>query len=161
VQFSISIVVLLATIVVWQQLNLMENKDLGYNTNNLLSIDNVSWDGKGDAFKGELLQIPGVVRASATLWLPTQGGGYMTREIEDPINSKQRIKVWYIAGDVDLPETMGLKLVKGRMFSNQFSTDALNADSLQKVSLRSLSRRPCCKAPWLPPPRQRLWASTN
>jgi putative ABC transport system permease protein len=140
VQFSISIVVLLATIVVWQQLNLMENKDLGYNTNNLLAIDNVSWDGKGDAFKGELLRIPGVVRASATLWVPTQGGGYMQREIEDPANSKQRIKVWYIAGDVDLPETMGLKLVKGRMFSHQFSSDALNADSLQEVSFEKFEQ---------------------
>jgi putative ABC transport system permease protein len=32
---------------------------------------------------------------------------------------------------VDLPATLGLKLVKGRMFSNRFA-DALNADSLQK-----------------------------
>ncbi|MEO6284421.1 MAG: permease prefix domain 2-containing transporter [Dyadobacter sp.] len=140
VQFSISIVVLLATIVVWQQLNLMENKDLGYNTNNLLAIDNVSWDGKGDAFKGELLQIPGVVRASATLWLPTQGGGYMTREVEDPTRPEHRIKVWYIAGDVDLPATMGLKLIKGRMFSHQFSSDALNADSLQEESFEKFEQ---------------------
>jgi putative ABC transport system permease protein len=140
VQFAISIVILLATIVVWQQLNLMKNKDLGYNKNNLLSIGNVSWDGKSDAFKSELLRTPGIVHASITQWLPTQGGGYMTREVPDPANSANRIKIWYIAGDVDLPETMGLKLIKGRNFSNSFSTDALNADSLQNVDFEKYEK---------------------
>ncbi|NIJ55779.1 FtsX-like permease family protein [Dyadobacter arcticus] len=132
-QFSISIVILLATIVVWKQLSLMENKNLGYDKNNLLSIGSVSWDGKADAFKTELLRIPGVVRASTSQWLPTQGGGYMTKEVPDPINAERRIQVWFIAGDVDLPATLGLKLVSGRMFSSSFSTDALNADSLQQA----------------------------
>jgi putative ABC transport system permease protein len=130
-QFSISIIVLLATIVVWQQFDLMKNKELGYDKKNLIGIEQISWNGKGEAFKNELQRIPGVVRSSLSLWMPTEGAGYMQREVDDPAHAGRRLRVWYVAGDVDLPATLGLKLVKGRMFSNRFA-DAFNADSLRK-----------------------------
>ena len=130
-QFSISIIVLLATIVVWQQFDLMKNKELGYEKRNLIGIEQIAWNGKGEAFKNELQRIPGVVRSSLSLWLPAEGAGYMQREVPDPANAGRHLRIWYIAGDVDLPETLGLKLRKGRMFSNRFA-DAFNADSLRE-----------------------------
>ncbi|MGV3600907.1 MAG: permease prefix domain 2-containing transporter [Dyadobacter fermentans] len=132
-QFSISVIVLLATIVVWQQLDLMKNKALGYDKKNLIGIEQISWNGKGEAFKNELHRIPGVVHSSLSMWMPTEGGGYMQRNVDDPAQAGRHIRVWYIAGDVDLPVTLGLKLVKGRMFSDRFA-DALNADSLRKAN---------------------------
>lgn len=138
-QFSISIIVLLATIVVWQQFDLMKNKELGYDKNNLIGIEQIAWNGKGDAFKNELQRIPGVVRSSLSMWMPTEGAGYMQREVDDPAHTGRRIRVWYVAGDVDLPVTLGLKLVKGRMFSNRFA-DALNADSLQKEGFEKFEK---------------------
>lgn len=138
-QFSISIIVLLATIVVWQQFDLMKNKELGYEKKDLIGIEQISWQGKGEAFKNELQRIPGVVRSSLAMWMPTEGGGYMQREVPDPAHANRRLRVWYIAGDVDLPATLGLKLVKGRMFSNRFA-DALNADSLQKEGFEKFEK---------------------
>jgi putative ABC transport system permease protein len=132
-QFSISIIVLLTTIVVRQQISYMENKDLGYDKNNLLTIGNVSWEGKSDAFKNEVLRIPGVANASISQWLPTEGGGSMMRDVKDPANVNNKIKVWYISGDIDLPQTLGLKLKKGRLFDPKFGSDALNADSLREA----------------------------
>ncbi|SEI66522.1 putative ABC transport system permease protein [Dyadobacter sp. SG02] len=134
-QFSISIIVLLATIVVWQQFDLMKNKKLGYDKNDLICIEQIFWHGKGEAFKNELQRIPGVVRSSLSMWMPTEGAGYMQREVDDPARAGRRLRVWYIAGDVDLPATLGLKLLKGRMFSERFA-DALNADSLQKQDFK-------------------------
>ncbi|HWV30463.1 MAG TPA: FtsX-like permease family protein, partial [Dyadobacter sp.] len=129
-QFSISIIVLLATIVVWQQFDLMKTKELGYDKRNLIGIEQISWNGKGEAFKSELQRIPGVLRSSLSIWMPTEGGGYMQRNVDDPAHTGRHIRIWYIAGDVDLPATLGLKLTKGRSFSNRFA-DALNADSLR------------------------------
>lgn len=131
-QFSISIIVLLATIVVWQQLNLMKNKPLGYDKINLLSIQHVSWDGKGNAFKNELERIPGVVRSSLSNWDPGDGGGNSTRLVPDPFHANRRISIWYIVGDTDLAATMGFKLTDGRLLSHQYA-DAQDSDSLDKL----------------------------
>ncbi|SEI38761.1 putative ABC transport system permease protein [Dyadobacter koreensis] len=133
-QFTISIVVLFATIVVRQQLSYMENKNLGYNKNNLLTIGGVSWEGKSEAFKNEVNQIPGVVSSSISQWLPTGGAGFMSQDVEDPANQKNKVKVWYIAGDIDLPRTLGLRLVRGRTFDLKYGADVLNADSLREVN---------------------------
>lgn len=138
-QFAISIIVLLATIVVWQQFDLMKNKELGYDKRNLIAIGQISWNGKGEAFKNELQRIPGVVRSSLSVWMPTEGGGYMQRNVDDPVHAGRHIRIWYIAGDVDLPATLGLKLVKGRMFSSRFA-DALNPDSLREESFEKLEK---------------------
>lgn len=132
-QFSISVIVLVATIVVRQQLDLMKNKEPGYDKNNLMGIEQTYWNGKGEAFKNELQRIPGVVRSSLSMWMPADGAGHMQREVKDPANPNQRLRVWYVAGDVDLPATLGLKLLKGRTFSDRFA-DAVNTDSLQKES---------------------------
>lgn len=131
-QFAISIIVLLATIVVWQQLNLMKNKELGYNKTNLLSIQHVSWEGKGNTFKSELNRIPGVIRTSLSNWEPGDDGGNMIRQIEDPLHANRRLTVWYIVGDTDLAATMGLKLMDGRLLSDNYA-DGQDSDSLDKL----------------------------
>lgn len=136
-QFSISIVVLIALIVVRQQVSFMNNKDIGYNRNNLLSIGFVSWDGKGETFKNELLRQPGVAAASITSWLPTRGAGYSSREIEDPNRAGKKIKVWYINGDPDLAQTLGLRLVKGRFLDRSFASDLVNQDSMMQMDSAS------------------------
>ncbi|MEO6187329.1 MAG: FtsX-like permease family protein, partial [Ginsengibacter sp.] len=132
-QFAISIVVLIAMIVVQQQVSFMKNKNIGFNKNNLLSIGSVSWDGKGDVFKNELLNQPGVVSASITGWTPTQGAGTMSREIDDPGHPGNKITVWYINADPDIAKTLGLYLQHGRFLNTTFSADTESQDSLMRM----------------------------
>lgn len=132
-QFSISIIVLVALMIVQQQVSFMKNRDIGFNKNNLLSIGGISWDGKGAAFKNELLNQPGVVSASITSWTPTEGAGYMSKEIEDPNDPGKKIKVWYINGDPDLAKTLGIHLKKGRFLDKSFSSDTISQDSLMRM----------------------------
>lgn len=132
-QFSISIAVLVAMIVVQQQVSYMNNKDIGFNKNNLLSIASVSWDGKGESFKNELLNQRGVVSASITSWLPTQGAGFMSREIDDPVHPGNKINVWFINADVDLAKTLGLHLIRGRFLDKNFSADTVNQGEMMAM----------------------------
>ena len=131
-QFSISIAVLVAMIVVQQQLKYMEKTDVGFNKNNLLTIGHVSWDGKGGAFKNELLKTAGVENASISSWLPSGGAGYMSREIDHPGKPGTKINVWYISGDLDLAATMGFRINSGRLLNSKYGTDAINQDSLRE-----------------------------
>ncbi len=133
VQFSISIAVLIVLIIVQQQVSFMKNKDIGYNKNNLLSINSISWDGKGESFKNELLNRQGVESASITSWLPTMGAGYMSREIDHPDNTGNKLNVWYINGDIDLAKTLGLNLLNGRFLNNSYGTDTKSQDSLMEM----------------------------
>ncbi len=130
-QFSISIVVLLAMLIVQQQLRFIEKADLGFNKSNLMQLGIVSWDGKGESFRNEVARIPGVTAASITSWLPSNGAGYMSREIDDPSNAGNKINIWYISGDVHLASTLGLQLQEGRLLSSDLVTDAMNEDSLR------------------------------
>ena len=132
-QFAISIVVLVALIVVQQQVSFMKNKNIGFNKNNLLSIGAVFWDGKGEAFKNELLNQPGIVSASITGWTPTLGAGTMSREIDDPGHPGNKIKVWYINADPDIAKTLGLHLQRGRFLNKTFSADTESQDSLMSM----------------------------
>lgn len=124
-QFVISIVVLIALIVVDNQVGFMKNKDLGYNTENLLSIATISWDNKADVFKDRLLKIDGITDASITSFLPGTSSVYMTKRIDDPYHPSQTMEVGFIKGDVDLASTLGLQLKDGRFLNKNFSADAL------------------------------------
>jgi putative ABC transport system permease protein len=131
-QFSISIVVLLAMIIVQQQLHFMNNTDMGFDKKNLMSIGFVSWDGKGAAFRNEVTKLRGVQQASITSWIPSSGAGYMSREIDDHDLPGNKINVWYISGDIYLAKTIGLRLKSGRLLSPDFAADAMNEDSLRE-----------------------------
>lgn len=132
-QFSISVVVLVALIVVQQQVSFMKNKDIGFDKNDLLSIGSISWDGKGVSFKNELMKQQGVENVSITSWIPTSGRGYMSKSVDDPSHPGNKMTVWFINADIDLAKTLGLRLQKGRFFEKQFSTDAVSQDSMRNM----------------------------
>ena len=131
-QFSLSIIVLVALIIVQQQVSFMKNKPIGFDKNNLLSIGFISWDGKGQSFKNELLRQPGVLQASITSWTPGEGAGNMSRMIDNPEHPDEKIKVWYVNGDADFAKTLGLKLQAGRFLDRSLYTDVVAPDSAQK-----------------------------
>jgi putative ABC transport system permease protein len=133
-QFTISIMVVVALIVVKQQVSFMKNKNIGFDKNNLLNISSVSWNGKGEVFKNELLNQPGVVSASITGWAPARGAGTMSREIDDPGHPGDKITVWYINADPDIAKTLGLHLKSGRFLDKTFSNDTQSQDSLMRMN---------------------------
>jgi putative ABC transport system permease protein len=136
VQFTISIMVLIAMIVVGQQLSYMKAKDIGYNKYNLIHIGAISWDKKGGAFKNELLRQPGIVNASITSWSPPSGV-FMTTQMDDPNHAGSKLEVSYLAGDVDLAETLGLGVISGRLLNKSFSADVADMDSLMQMDAKT------------------------
>ena len=140
-QFSISLVVLIAMIVVNQQVTLLKSKDIGFDASNLLSIKYSTWQNKGESFKNELLKSPFVENASISSWIPSGGGGSMNRRIENPDKTGDEVEIWYMFADTDLAETLGLEIEKGRFLSNDFGGDALpqsfyiEMDSVKKAEL--------------------------
>lgn len=129
VQFSMAIALLIATIIVNNQLNYIDQKDLGYDKDNLLNIDFTEWGTKANAFKEEVNKIAGVKNSSISSWYPTSGGGNMQRSRPNPENPAKDIEIWYIDADSSFVSTLDIQLLEGR-YLNQ-SSDSPNYDPAQ------------------------------
>lgn len=133
-QFSISIVIVVAMLIVQQQVNFFKSKDVGFDADGLISINHVSFENNVDALKTEVKRNPNVTSLSISNWLPTEGAGYMVRAIDDPRNPGEKTELWYIAGDPNLAETLGLTLTDGRFLNSGIPSDAIEATNLEEES---------------------------
>jgi len=123
-QFAIALMVLIASITINLQFRYLKNADPGYDKNNLLQIGFINWGTSGEAFKKELLQIPGVESASIAGWYPTFGPGTMVINGKDPRNENEVLHIAFIQCDFDFPTTLKLHLKSGRFFDASRPADA-------------------------------------
>lgn len=131
VQFAISIIILVCTLIVHNQIGFMDNKDLGYNKSHLLLLDDNTWGERAGVFKQQVVMLPGIKSASFSGWYPGSGGaGNMGVTVPDPHHKDSKLEISYITADIDFARTLGLQLQKGRMLDPALASDALNADSL-------------------------------
>jgi putative ABC transport system permease protein len=126
-QFATSIILIIGTIVIYRQLNYIQNKKLGYNKDQVLVIDNTyALANNTAAFKNELVKNSGVVNASYSDYLPVSNSSRndQTFSKEAVIDSKSGLNMQYWTVDDQYIPTMGIAIVKGRNFSSQLPTDS-------------------------------------
>jgi putative ABC transport system permease protein len=125
-QFSISIFLIIGTLVIYEQLKYIRNKDLGYNRNQVLILKNVALLGQGaEIFKEEVKNISGVNGATLTSFLPAANNRNDNNLFEDATqNQSKSILTQFWSVDEDYIGTMGMKLISGRNFSDKILTDS-------------------------------------
>ncbi len=122
-QFGISICLLIGTFVVKQQLDFMQNKNLGFNKEHLLSINNTSLLGDHlETFRDELLKNASIVSATHsshmfTTGIPGDGFLFNKQTGTDPVLCQ------YIITDYHFLDTYHIELKQGRFFSREFPAD--------------------------------------
>ncbi len=122
-QFVISAGLIFATLVVNQQLSFIQSRDLGYDKEQMIILrDSYLLDNDQEAFKNEILQDPRVENVSTSAFVPAgltdndMSGIYLGEEY-------QRRMFVYNIDDQYIP-TMGMELVEGRNFSEEFGADS-------------------------------------
>jgi putative ABC transport system permease protein len=126
-QFATSIILIVGTIVVYEQLNYIQTKNLGYNKDQLLVVDGISSLNKNvDAFKNEVLQMNGVVTGTVSGFLPVTNSYRSDNTYsKDAVMTAQNgfdMQNWYV--DYDYIKTLGMQIIKGRNFSREFGGDS-------------------------------------
>lgn len=125
-QFCISIFLIVGTIVIYNQLNYIQTKNLGYNRNQVLIINRAFELGSHTkTFKDEIKQLPGVANATLTGFLPTSQSRNESIFYKDATaDTRQSIfpQTWNV--DEDYISTLGMKMAAGRTFSSKMSTDS-------------------------------------
>jgi putative ABC transport system permease protein len=134
-QFTISVLLIACTAVVFRQLHYVRNRPLGLTTDNVLQVRyNPSLQRSFDSFKRELLLNPGVLSVTRSQAAP-YNEDFKTGGIEwdgkDPALSPL---VRYSITDFDLFETFGMEFAAGRSFSTDLPGDRLNYIINQKAA---------------------------
>ncbi|MDB5146183.1 MAG: FtsX-like permease family protein [Mucilaginibacter sp.] len=125
-QFSISIFLIIGTLVIYNQLSFIHNKNLGFDRSQVLVVKNTNVLGKqAKILKQEISRMPGVVNATMSLYTPTGQDRNMTGLFPDQIiDIKKDMLTEFWPVDEDYINTMGIKLISGRNFSTQMATDS-------------------------------------
>ncbi|MBS1947254.1 MAG: ABC transporter permease [Bacteroidetes bacterium] len=125
-QFFTSIVLIIATVVVFKQLQFIQTTNLGFNKSQVLMIQGAGALEKNDAvFKNAVLELPGVKSGTMSGYLPVTSSRsdntYSKDAVMDPKNALS-MQSWVV--DYDYINTMDMQIVKGRNFSKNFGTDS-------------------------------------
>ncbi|KAA3437522.1 ABC transporter permease [Rufibacter hautae] len=125
-QFTISLVLIIGTVVVYSQMDFLKKADLGFNKEQVAVIDIPSGDttltAKLPLIKSELLANPNVTQVSASAQIPGQGAGVLIFMVERN-NAMVEKTMNMMTVDYDFLELMGIKLKAGRNFSQDMGTD--------------------------------------
>jgi putative ABC transport system permease protein len=127
-QFFISILLIIGTIAIYQQINFIQNKELGFKKERVLLVnDAYMLNEQRQAFKEEVRKIPDVSQASYSGFLPVSGynrsDNTFWREGEQPTEDNLvSTQIWSV--DHDYLETYQMELVWGRDFKPNLASDS-------------------------------------
>jgi putative ABC transport system permease protein len=143
-QFSISIVLIIATIIVVQQLNYMQNKSLGFDKDHVVTIGyNSGLNDSYQSFKDELLSNSNIKDVALSSRIPSgrllDSQGSQLNRGDSLAPSKADIK--YVVADEDFIPAYGIKIVAGRNFSKDYGMDTssflINETAVKALGLKS------------------------
>lgn len=149
-QFFISIGLIIATLMVYQQLKFVQQQNLGFNKENILDLYHTwSLDKNAKAFKNDLLQHPEIVSASYANRLPPNVDWSSVFRALDT-DQEHMLSIYMV--DHDAAKTMGYEMAEGRFFSRDFPSDT-SAFLLNEAAAKQLG--------WEKPEGQKILSRFN
>jgi putative ABC transport system permease protein len=143
VQFTVSIVLIIATIVVFKQIEFAEDRPVGYSKDGLVNINTINDDlhRQFSAFRNDLLQ-SGAAAEAAESTEPVTGNGNNVSGLQWTGKDPDLADDFGIVGVTpEYGKTVGWEIVAGRDFSRQLLTDSnsiiLNEAAVQYMGLKS------------------------
>ena len=149
-QFAIAILLMVATDVVYRQLDYLQRKDLGFDKEHLVLLPIFRMDREGktnrdpwlvadyQTVKQTFLQHAGVVSASAFRFLPGREGGGFVRIVKPEGHDQTEWRMPVQEADEDFFLTLGIPMLAGRAFSPEIARDRTHAYILNETAVHAL-----------------------
>ena len=125
-QFAISIILIIATGIVFWQMRFMQNKILGFDKAQIVTLPYTSQlTEKYEAFRNELLSNASIKSVGRSSRIPTgrlldaMGASMESADSLAPVNAD----IKFVSADQDFTSTYSIKIVAGRGFSRDYSLD--------------------------------------
>ncbi|HXO74520.1 MAG TPA: FtsX-like permease family protein, partial [Puia sp.] len=127
-QFSISIILIIGTIVIYNQLDYIRSRKTGFDREQVLVLhDTYHLGNKIKAFRQELLKFPGVNSATITGNLPTANPGEFNQNgwfRDASLDAKKAVILTSLQVDENYIPTLKMQMAQGRNFSTGFKSDS-------------------------------------
>jgi putative ABC transport system permease protein len=124
-QFTMAIILISGTVIIYDQMNYMQNKNLGFTQESLITVPVRSQQIRRDfeSLKTELKRIPGIVEVGAASNIP--GKQFNQNPVFRTDDNQRRIDVSQEFVDHDFIKTLNIEFAGGRDFSRDFPADSL------------------------------------
>lgn len=140
-QFSVAIILVIATLVIYRQLDYMQNTSLGFKKDHMLAVD-FYFDSRishyGELIKNELTQLPGIEYASLSSSVPGKPNRKLATLIENADHQMLELFVDAQFADDAFLEQYEVEVVAGRAFSDRFATDSTEAMMINEATVKGL-----------------------
>lgn len=139
-QFSVSIIMIIGTAIVFDQLSYIQNKNLGYSKDHVIMLHDPWMMGdKAESFRNEATQHSDVLQGTMSSFLPvnTNDNNNLWFPGANPTKDESYVFHEYRV-DHDYMETLNIEMVEGRNFSKDFPSDSSGL-IMNEAALRQLN----------------------
>jgi len=139
VQFSVSLILIISTLLVKSQLDFIRNKEMGFERDQIVVVplhEPKIRQNVGPVLE-ELKRSPQVLYAASSMHLPNDVGASTTMKWPGKTDDSQ---IWVKVSEVgyDFTELYGIEIVKGRSFSQEFPSDENGAFLINESAMKIL-----------------------
>jgi len=139
VQFSLSIMVIISTLIVSTQLDFMRNKKLGFDKQGLIYLKTGSYfSHKYDVLRRDLLQSENIINATVSNDLPTYVNLNTSADWEGKTEDQKYIAFQTIVVNEDYLNTYGMEIAQGRFYSKEFPSDTSDAFVINEAAAKAM-----------------------
>lgn len=141
-QFGISIVLLIATAITFEQLSYLNNRQLGYDRNQVITLSYYNLlDQNYESFYNEMLKSSSIKNIGRSSRIPTgrlldSRGGLKVMQGDSLVSSSINLK--YVGADDQFFDTYGVEVAAGRNFSKSIPTDDTTAFIINEAAARAI-----------------------
>lgn len=126
-QFTISVILIIGTVIIFHQVNHLRNQKLGFEKENVICMEVTDRQVRAEMelIKEKLVQHSGIVSVSASSGIP--GRGFPRRLLmPEGFRDDQVQEGTLLTVDCDFLKTMGLELASGRFYNPEMPSDSVN-----------------------------------
>ena len=127
VQFALSVLLIVGTVVVYLQIQLIKDRDLGLERENVIYVrQEGGLLDQYEAVRQELLNMPGIAQVTSSTTNPLEILSSSGDPEWDGKTPEDDYDFYIIGANYDFVETMQMELVAGRAFSREFGRDSVS-----------------------------------
>jgi ABC-type antimicrobial peptide transport system permease subunit len=138
IQFSLAIILISGTIVVYKQLGFIKDSKLGFDKSNLVHMRLRVNAQKYEALKNRLFQNPGVLGVAASNYLPTSVYSGTSSADWEGKAPNTLIQMQILSVDYDYLQTYKMEMQEGRFFSKEYPSDPSGSIVLNESAVKAM-----------------------